>query len=395
MSHLPVPRPARAGREGPPAAGGDGPTWAAGLLAALAEAAPGASAVALAVRRGPERTVLAQGVTALWHGTAARPDTRFEIGSLTKTFTALLLAEMVARGEVAYDDPITRFLPRSAGPRLRGSPITLVHLATHTSGLPRLPAGLLRGAARAWFSNPYADYSAVALRRALAGTRPRAAPGTRVRYSNFGVGLLGELLAHAAHGPGGDYARLLSDRVLAPLGLTHTSCDTRQPQATGYWHGRPCPAWRMPAMPGAGAARSSAHDLLLVLDALIDPATTPPGTPRTLRTALADVTEPRIALPRSGRRIALIWNIRPQLGHDLYHHSGATRGFTTFAGFSPRTHCALTALSNTGPALSSPFVQQAYVALWTLAQEKPLTENSWPVPLSPPRRSRSGRRGPS
>ncbi|MGK5632162.1 serine hydrolase domain-containing protein [Streptomyces sp. URMC 123] len=369
MSHLPAPHRAPAGREGPPAPGGDGPAWATGLLAALAEAAPGASAVALAVRRGPERTVLAHGSTALRHGAAARPDTRFEIGSLTKTFTALLLAEMVARGEVAYDDPITRFLPRSAAPRSRGSPITLVHLATHTSGLPRLPAGLLRGAARAWFSNPYADYSAADLRRALADTRPRAAPGTRVRYSNFGVGLLGELLAHAAHGPGGDYARLLTERVLAPLGLTHTGCDTGQPQATGYWHGRPRPAWRMPAMPGAGAARSSARDLLVVLDGLIDPATAPPGIPRTLRAALADVTGPRVALPRSGRRIALIWNIRPQPGHDLYHHSGATRGFTAFAGFSPRAHCALTALANTGPALNGAFVQRAYAALWRLTRQ--------------------------
>ncbi|WP_078941455.1 serine hydrolase domain-containing protein [Streptomyces cellulosae] len=373
MSGLAAHHLAHAACEGLPAAGSDGPTWAADLLATLVKAAPGASAVALALRRGPERTLLTSGVTALHGGTATRPDTRFEIGSLTKTFTALLLAEMVARGEVAYDDPITRFLPRSASPRLRGSPITLIHLATHTSGLPHLPSGLLRSAAPAWFSNPYADYSPAALRNALARARPRTAAGTRVRYSNFGVGLLGELLTHAAHGPGGNYARLLSDRVLEPLRLAHTSCDTGQPQATGYWHGRPRPAWQIPALPGAGAARSSARDLLTVLDGLIDPAMAPLRIPRTLRAALADVTTPRLALPRSGRRIALIWNIRPQPGHDLYHHSGGTRGFTTFAGFSPRTHTALTALTNTGPALSGTFIQRAYLALRTIAQEEQLS----------------------
>nr|WP_199813239.1 serine hydrolase domain-containing protein [Streptomyces aureocirculatus] len=333
-------------------------------------AAPGASAVAFAVRCGPERVLLAGGDTALRGGAPADPDTRFEIGSLTKTFTALLLAEMVARGEVAYDDPVTRFLPRAAAPRLRGAPITLLHLATHTSGLPRLPPGLARRGAPAWFSNPYAAYSADDCHRALARTRPRTPPGTRVRYSNFGVGLLADLLTRAAHGPGdGAYARLLAARVLDPLGLTRTNCAADRPQATGYWHGRARPPWEIPALPGAGAVRSSARDLLTALDALLDPAAVPPGVPRTLRTALADVTTPRIALPRTGNRIALIWNIRPRPGRDLYHHSGGTRGFTTFAGFSPQTNVALTALANTSPTLSGAFTQRAYLALWTLAKD--------------------------
>ncbi|MFD9857687.1 serine hydrolase domain-containing protein [Streptomyces alboflavus] len=344
------------------------PAWSVNLLAALRAAAPGASAVALAVRRGPDHAVLATGSAALRGGAAAGPDTRFEIGSLTKTFTALLLAEMVARGEVAYDDPITRFLPRAAAPHLRGAPITLLHLATHTSGLPRLPPGLLRSGAAHWFSNPYAAFSATDLRAALARTRPRAAPGTRVRYSNLGVGLLGALLTHAAHGPGASFAPLLADRVLDPLGLTSTSCAADQPQATGHWHGRERPTWQIPALPGAGAGRSSARDLLSCLDALLDPAAAPAAVPATLRTALADVTTPRIALPRTGRRIALIWNIRPRPTHDLYHHSGGTRGFTAFAGFSPRKHVALVALANTSPALTGTFIQRAYLELWALAQ---------------------------
>ncbi|WP_409061407.1 serine hydrolase domain-containing protein [Streptomyces sp. SYP-A7185] len=356
------------------------PAWAADLLDGLREAAPGASAIALGVRRGSEHVVIATGRTA-WHGAApAGPDTRFETGSLTKTFTAVLLAEMAARGEVALDDPIARFLPRGAAPHLPVGRITLLHLATHTSGLPRLPPGFLRRGAPAWFSNPYAGYSPAELRRALARTRPRAAPGTRVHYSNFGVGLLGILLTRAgAHGSAGPdaagagpaddgFARLLAGRVLEPLGLTRTDCAADRPQATGYWHRRARPAWRMPALPAAGAVRSSARDLLTTLDALLDPAG-PPALPATLRTALAEVATPRLALPRTGRRIGLVWNLRPRPGHDLWHHSGGTRGFTAFAGFSPQTGVALTALANTGPVLTGAFIQRAYLDLRALARD--------------------------
>ncbi|MGW5865112.1 serine hydrolase domain-containing protein [Streptomyces sp. NPDC055239] len=361
-----------------------GPGWAVDLLAGLRGAAPGASAVALAVRRGDEHVVLVTGDTAWRGGAPAGPDTRFETGSLTKTFTALLLAEMAARGEVALDDPISRFLPRGSAPHLQDGRITLLHLATHTSGLPRLPPGFLRRGAPSWFSNPYAGYSPADLRRALAHTRPRAAPGARVHYSNFGVGLLGDLLIRAANGrtgpeparpdpagpdlADGGFDRLLSDRVLGPLGLTRTNCAADQPQAIGHWHRRERPAWQMPVLPAAGAVRSSARDLLTALDALLDPAGTP-AIPDTLRTALVDVTTPRIALPRTGSRIGLIWNIRPRPGHDLCHHSGGTRGFTAFAGFSPQTGVALTALANTSPALTGAFIQRAYLDLRALARD--------------------------
>ncbi|MFF1695773.1 serine hydrolase domain-containing protein [Streptomyces sp. NPDC058257] len=359
----------RAGQESAVA----GPAWATDLLGGLRGAA-GASTVALAVRRGCEYVVLVTGDTAWRGGAPAGPDTRFEIGSLTKTFTALLLAEMAARGEVALDDPISRFLPRAAAPHLQDSRITLLHLATHTSGLPRLPPGFLRRGAPSWFSNPYAGYSPADLRRALTLTRPRAAPGTRVHYSNFGVGLLGDLLTRAVDGPtgpapaDGGFDRLLSERVLRPLGLTRTNCAADQPQAIGHWHRRERPAWQMPVLPAAGAVRSSARDLLTALDALLEPAA-PPAVPDTLRTALTDVTKPRIALPRTGSRIGLIWNIRPRPGHDLYHHSGGTRGFTAFAGFSPQTGVALTALANTSPALTGAFIQRAYLDLRALAHD--------------------------
>ncbi|WP_431042760.1 serine hydrolase domain-containing protein [Streptomyces sp. P1-3] len=355
--------PAGGGAAGPVGAGGAGGR----LLAVLAAAAPGASTVVVVARQGGRRVVAVTGTTA--HDGAARaadPHTRFELGSVTKTYTALLLADMVARGEVRYTDPIARFLPRGAVPPGPGSRITLLHLATHTSGLPRLPRGFLRRAVPLWCANPYAGFGTGDLLAALARTRPDPAPGTRVRYSNFGVGLLGLLLARAA---GAGFPELLTDRVLAPLALSRTGCADDESQATGYWHGRPRPSWRIPGLAAAGAVRSTGHDLLRYLEALLAPDTAAGGAPGSLRAALADVARPRLAVRAGGDRISLLWNVRRRPGHDVYFHSGGTRGFVSLVGFSPQRDVALAAVANTSPTLDGRFIQRAYLALRDLAAD--------------------------
>ncbi|MEU3543152.1 serine hydrolase domain-containing protein [Streptomyces paromomycinus] len=348
---------------------------------ALLSAAPGASAVAVGLYRRGQRSFLVRGSTAREGGVPVEPSTRFEIGSLSKTFTALLFAEQTARGEVGHHDPAARHLPAGTCVPVRGTDITLTHLATHTSGLPRLPPGLLRSGIRRLPSNPYASFTRADVLRALARTRLRSRPGTRVRYSNFGVGLLGHALCGAAGGL--PYEDLLAARVLRPLGLHDTSATAGPPpggtQVTGYGHGRPRPPFAVPGLPGAGAVRSSARDLLTVAEALIRPGgadvtgvgvssdlglrhAAVTGAPSALlRTALEDVTRPRLALPRTTSRLALIWNIRLRAdGPGLYHHSGGTRGCTAFVAFSPRHDTALVALANCAPGLRAPFVQQAY-----------------------------------
>ncbi|MEK8145622.1 serine hydrolase domain-containing protein [Streptomyces sp. M10(2022)] len=116
-------------------------------------------------------------------------------------------------GEVRYSDRADRYLPC----RIPGPPVTLLHLATHTSGLPRLPPGLVARAVRSgWLSNPYARFDEGDLLAALERVPLRHRPGTRVHYSNFGAGLLGHVLARAAGGTGGDYAALLGERVTNP-----------------------------------------------------------------------------------------------------------------------------------------------------------------------------------
>ncbi|MEV0532901.1 serine hydrolase domain-containing protein [Kitasatospora sp. NPDC050463] len=291
------------------------------------------------------------------------PDTVFELGSVTKTFTALLLATMAARGELVLTDPIERRLPRHWRPPAvpaGGPPVTLLHLATHTSGLPRLPPGLLGTALPAFFSNPYAAYGDQRLRAGLARTTVRHRPGSRFAYSNFGVGLLGRLLAETG---GATYAELLADRVGRPLGLRSTTCGPDTPdRAVDHRRGHPLPPWRIPGLPGAGAVRSSGADLLRYLQGHLDPGDGALGS------ALRDVQRPRLRLPRSADRLGLVWNHRRVAGRDLLFHSGATRGFTAFVGLCPQTGTAVGALANCGPSLDGRFVQQAYEILKTLTR---------------------------
>jgi CubicO group peptidase (beta-lactamase class C family) len=264
---------------------------------------------------------------------------------------------------VRYDDPVERFLPPARG-RTHGGPITLLSLATHTSGLPRNPPGLQLRAVPRWFSNPWAGFTERHLVAARRRSRPKS--GGRTRYSTFGIGLLGHALGVAAGMP---YPELLAQRVLIPLGMSDTDCGERAGPdlAVGYWHGRPRPPAALGGMPAAGAVRSTGRDLLRYVDALARPDSGEHPLPAALRTALAEAVLPREAVTPAGDGQGLVWNIRERPRHELYFHSGGTRGFTAFAGFSPQTGTALVALANTSPSPRAPFIQQAYLLLRELA----------------------------
>jgi CubicO group peptidase (beta-lactamase class C family) len=168
--------------------------------------------LAVGVRVGDEIRTIGRGRVDAGRPDAPAADTIFEIGSITKVFTAIVLADMVEEGLVALDDPVTGYLPAGLAPPVRGRPITLRDLATHSSGLPRLPKGLLRLALRER-SNPYRGFTHEHLERAIVRTRPRRAPGRRVRYSNYGFGLLGHVLALRV---GTTYEELVRERVCRP-----------------------------------------------------------------------------------------------------------------------------------------------------------------------------------
>ncbi|WBB61207.1 serine hydrolase [Streptomyces sp. WMMC500] len=336
-------------------------------LKAVAATAEPRAAVAIAVSvTGAYRTLCRGGIDR--KGTASVTDrTRFEVGSVSKTFTALLLADTAARGELGLTDRIAERLPYAALPRGHGRAITYEHLATHTSGLPRLPPGLMLNGLTSWFANPYRSFTPDMLLPALARAVVHHPPGTLVRYSNLGVGLLGRLLADGA---GTDYGSVLHARVLAPLELADTG--TASPDhpgdpsyAVGYWHGRRRPPWAIPALPGAGAVRSSARDLVRYLRAHLDPEDS--DVPGSLRTPLAEVVRIRDLPAGEEGKSGLAWSVRTLAGATLYFHSGATRGCTSFVGLSPEREICVAALTNSGVTLRSRFIQSAYLLLRSLA----------------------------
>ena len=268
-------------------------------------------------------------------------DTVFEIGSITKVFTALLLSDAVERGEVSLSDPVSRYLPASVKVPQRGRAITLGDLASHVSGLPRLPTNMASTNPR----NPYADYTVDQLYAFLSGYELPRDAGAQYQYSNLGGGLLGHVLALRA---GMSYEALVESRITRPLGMTSTritlSDDMRGRLASGYDATlQPASNWDLPTLAGAGALRSTVNDLLLFLSAAMGERPTP------LAKAFAAMTtarRPAGAAP--ALEIALGWHVWTANGHDVVWHNGGTAGYRTFIGFDPRAHTAVVALSNAG-----------------------------------------------
>ncbi|WP_228973104.1 serine hydrolase [Streptomyces sp. DH12] len=274
-------------------------------------------------------------------------DTLFEIGSVTKVFTALCLARLAVAGTVDLDEPLAGLLPEgTVVPSREGAEITLRHLATHTSGLPRLPKGmLLRTRLRPNAPDPYARCTARVLLRGLARTRLDARPGARFQYSNLGAGLLGLALARRA---GTDYPSLVRREVCAPLGLADTvvtvGADRADRLARGHdGDGRPTRPWHLADLAGAGALRSTASDLVTFVLAQWD-ASGP------LAEAVRLSRETRHPTgPSSWAHLGWVGH-RPdprQGGRPQIWHNGGTGGFSSFVGFDPDRRTAVVALANT------------------------------------------------
>ncbi len=264
--------------------------------------------------------------------------TEFEVGSITKVFTAALLADAVARDELTLDDPVAKLLPASVKvPDYHGREITLVDLATHSSGLPRLPTNL-RPANPA---NPYADYTVQQLYDFLSGYQLTRAPGERYEYSNLGAGLLGHALALRA---GKSYEALLRERVLRPLGMDQTGIalgviETAHLAQGHNDQGRPVPGWDIPILAGAGALRSNATDMMKFVAANLAP-------PRSGLPALfAMMRRPRLNVSPT-LAVGLAYHIDSRYGHPIVWHNGGTGGFHSFVGYDTAAGVGVVVLSN-------------------------------------------------
>ncbi len=266
-------------------------------------------------------------------------DTVFEIGSITKVFTSIVLADLVAQGALEFDTPVQRLLgPGVQIPARNGAEITLLHLATHSSGLPRLPDNLDPGDP----ANPYAGYTAAQLYAFLSSHELVRDIGETVEYSNLGVGLLGHALAR---GDGADYETLVSTRILEPLGMVDTSISLtpsrRERLAAGHDRAlEPVSNWDIPTLAGAGALRSTVNDLLTFVEANLGLRASP------LHEAMAVTHRPRRAFPAPNMEVGLGWIIRNERGRTIVWHNGGTGGYRSFLGFDPASGAGVTVLSN-------------------------------------------------
>jgi len=284
------------------------------------------------------RRVVSHGVRAKGDARALDGDTVFEIGSITKVFTALLLSDMVARGEAALDEPVAALLPPEVRvPERGGKAITLIDLATHTSALPGLPTNFAPKDAL----NPYADYTVDQLHTFLGEYALIRDIGSRYEYSNLGAGLLGHALSRRA---GQSYEALVATRITRPLGLKDTvitlSPAQRTRMAQGHdASGQPTPNWDLPTLAGAGALRSTANDMLTFLAAEMGLTATP------LRSAMDAQLVPR--RPAGGpMAIALGWHVIKAGGREVVWHNGGTGGYRSFIGFDPKTRVGVVVLAN-------------------------------------------------
>ena len=193
----------------------------------------------------------------LWHRGKLPAAARsiFEIGSVSKLFTATLLAAMAREGLLGIDDPVRRHLPAGVEMPSRGREITLADLSSHRSGLPGVPRELLLRAFTTDLGDPYVRWDAAKLEAAIPRTRPRRAPEERFRYSNWAVGVLGHVLTLRA---GMSYDELVRERICRPLGMhdTGVALDGGRLADGHSFRGRENGHWDLAALAGAGGLRS-------------------------------------------------------------------------------------------------------------------------------------------
>lgn len=291
-------------------------------------------------RIGPDgRKVVSYGATEKGDSRPLNGDTVFEIGSVTKVFTSLLLSGMVQRGEVALTDPVAKYLPAGTKvPQRNGREITLQDLSTHTSGLPRIPSNMdLKNA-----DDPYVNYNAKQLYQSLASYALPRDPGSQYEYSNLGGGLLGHTLALRA---GMDYGALVRDRITGPLGMKDTAialpADLRARLAAGHDAKlNTVPGWNFDVLAGAGALRSTANDMLTFVGAFLGYIKTP------LAPAMAAMLDVRKPTGTPGMEVALAWHILGSEDNMLVWHNGGTGGYRSFIGYDPKTRVGVVVLAN-------------------------------------------------
>jgi CubicO group peptidase (beta-lactamase class C family) len=286
--------------------------------------------------------------------------TMYRIGSISKTFTATLVMSLRDEGRLRLDEPAEKYLPELARVEypFRDAPrITLRHLLSHSSGLPRL--------GDFDYTRPDHDVTEAELLGALDRAKLESAPGVHYEYSNFGMALVGAIVARQA--PEGSLRAALAKRITGPLGMTHTTFDPSSVKdaevATGYakkGDTKPAPPWRLGASEAAGGLWSTAPDMArwIALQLAAWPPRDEPETGPVARATLREAHVPGFALGMNARvegehlharsdAIGLGWHSRETCAYErMVEHGGAIDGFHSDAAFAPERGFGLVVLAS-------------------------------------------------
>lgn len=264
-------------------------------------------------------------------------NTIYEIGSISKVFTAILLAQQVVDGKLALNDQINDLLPDGIEvPVMGDKEITLGSLSDHTSGLPGMPANF----SPANPNNPYADYSLNQLYEAISTYSVTREVGSEYEYSNLGMGLLGHLLAKKQNT---SYEELVIQTIAKPLGMDDTRIELSETMkenlALGHLGGQIVDNWDIPTLAGAGAIRSSTADMAKFIAANLAYVNTD------LRDAMTLSHQIRHD-KAGGMSVAMAWHVKKGEEGDVIWHNGGTGGYKSFAGFVKETGKGVVILTN-------------------------------------------------
>lgn len=272
-------------------------------------------------------------------GPSPAVDSLYELGALTQIFTGTLLALLVDRGEVRLDTPLKELIPLPLLPDETAGSITLEQLATHTSGMPRLPPNLSTPQQNP--ADPYGHYSADLFGAFLRSYRPQHPPPRKYTESVIGLGVLGHALSRRVRL---NYGHAVRDLLCTPLRLSDTTAvrlseEQERRLLPGHTaQGKQVPGWTFPSMPGAGALRSTVPDLLRFLDANLGHEDA--GLGRALRLTHGPRVEAR------GSRVGLGWKISDVGGKPVVWRSAMTGGYAGFIGFSAEAEAGVVLLSD-------------------------------------------------
>ena len=300
--------------------------------------------LSIGILKDGKTTFYGYGETIKGNGKIPDAGTIFEIGSITKTFTATLLGIAAGEGKVKLDDPVNLYLPDSI-PSLQyeGKVATIRTLSNHTSGIPRMPWHFQATVVNS--KDPYASYTVGELYSFLRGLKLGRSPGKSFEYSNAAVGVLGTILQKQY---GKSYEGLLVSFIADPLGMSDTRVDIRGGDsarfASGYddkgaYNG----PWNLSAaFAGAGAIRSTARDMLKYAAAEMGE----PGVPGVLARAM-ELTQTE-TFHDGHNRIGLGWIFLSSDGDDILFHNGGTGGYRSYIGIDVKKRIAVVLLSNCG-----------------------------------------------